>query len=258
MISILAAAGEALARSGRYTPTEFPAMLSALFTPQAVPKAAPAPRVPAVGVKSSVTDTYIVSLFDGSRHKQITRHLSANGVTPLEYRRMFDLPADYPMVAPATSRHRSAVAKSIGLGRSTLDLAVEAVVEVIDTVALESETPVEITEVADVIVTEVKAEIDPQTALDAEDEQTSTAADSAFVAEGSGTLPEGYTSVLDTISPEGKLICLLDGKPVAELARHARRHHGVSAAAYRARFGLPESYPMTAQGTAKFKETLAD
>ena len=38
-------------------------------------------------------------------------------MSPDEYRRKWGLPSDYPMVAPAYSRKRSAFAKDIGLGR---------------------------------------------------------------------------------------------------------------------------------------------
>jgi predicted transcriptional regulator len=47
-----------------------------------------------------------------------------------------------------------------------------------------------------------------------------------------------------SIHPEA-LISFLDGKPYKTLKRHLGRH-GLSEADYRARFGLPDSYPMTA------------
>ena len=85
---------------------------------------APAPAVepetpkPAVPVKKSVTEDYLISLFDGRKFKSLKRHLSAeHGMTPDEYRTMFGLPKDYPMVAPAYAKQRSSLAKSLGLGR---------------------------------------------------------------------------------------------------------------------------------------------
>jgi predicted transcriptional regulator len=39
-------------------------------------------------------------------------------MTPEEYRAKWNLPADYPMVAPAYAAQRSQFAKAIGLGRS--------------------------------------------------------------------------------------------------------------------------------------------
>lgn len=41
------------------------------------------------------------------------------------------------------------------------------------------------------------------------------------------------------------LVSFLDGKPYKTLRRHIHRH-GLSDADYRARFGLPDDYPMTA------------
>ena len=38
-------------------------------------------------------------------------------MTPDEYRAKWNLPADYPMVAPNYAQQRSAFAKKIGLGR---------------------------------------------------------------------------------------------------------------------------------------------
>ncbi len=73
---------------------------------------------PAVPIKRSVTDAYIVCLEDGLRFKSLRRHLrSAYGMTPEEYRAKWGLPHDYPMVAPNYAEHRSQLAKKIGLGK---------------------------------------------------------------------------------------------------------------------------------------------
>jgi predicted transcriptional regulator len=73
---------------------------------------------PAVPIKRSVTDAYIVCLDDGLRFKSLKRHLrSAYGMTPEEYRAKWGLPHDYPMVAPNYAEHRSQLAKKIGLGK---------------------------------------------------------------------------------------------------------------------------------------------
>jgi len=78
----------------------------------------PTPLTPAVPVRKSVTPEYIVCLEDGKRLKMLKRHLrSAYGMTPEEYRTRWDLPHDYPMVAPAYAEQRSQLAKDIGLGR---------------------------------------------------------------------------------------------------------------------------------------------
>lgn len=76
------------------------------------------PAKPAVPIKRSVTDAYIVCLEDGLKFKSLKRHLrSSYGMTPEEYRAKWGLPHDYPMVAPNYAAHRSKLAKQIGLGR---------------------------------------------------------------------------------------------------------------------------------------------
>ncbi len=73
---------------------------------------------PAVPIKRSVTQDYIISLEDGKKFKSLKRHLATHyGLTPDEYRAKWGLPADYPMVAPAYAAARSALAKTMGLGR---------------------------------------------------------------------------------------------------------------------------------------------
>jgi predicted transcriptional regulator len=76
-----------------------------------------APLVPAIPIKKSVTPDYIISLEDGRKFKSMKRYLGLRGMTPAEYRKKWGLPADYPMVAPSYAAARSALAKSMGLGR---------------------------------------------------------------------------------------------------------------------------------------------
>ena len=79
--------------------------------------AAPERPQPAVPVKKSVAPDYIVCLEDGKKLKMLKRHLkTAYNMTPEEYRDRWGLPADYPMVAPNYAKHRSNLAKKIGLG----------------------------------------------------------------------------------------------------------------------------------------------
>lgn len=74
--------------------------------------------VPAVPIKKSVTDDYIVCLEDGKKLKMLKRHLkTAYDMTPEDYRAKWGLSADYPMVAPSYARKRQELAKEIGLGR---------------------------------------------------------------------------------------------------------------------------------------------
>lgn len=76
------------------------------------------PLVPAVPIRKSVTPDAIICLEDGRAFKSLKRHLSASyGLTPDQYRAKWNLPADYPMVAPNYAEARSALAKSMGLGR---------------------------------------------------------------------------------------------------------------------------------------------
>lgn len=80
---------------------------------------APDPLKPAVSVKKSVSEQYLICLEDGKKFKSLKRHLrTAYDMTPEEYREKWGLPADYPMVAPGYSRQRSQLAKKMGLGRT--------------------------------------------------------------------------------------------------------------------------------------------
>ena len=83
---------------------------------EAAPVGAPKP-IPPVSIRKSITDEYLVSLEDGKRYRALKRHLTKYGMTPAEYRAKWGLPKDYPMVAPAYAAHRSALAKTLGLGR---------------------------------------------------------------------------------------------------------------------------------------------
>jgi len=72
---------------------------------------------PAAPIKKSVTPDYIICLEDGKKLKMLKRHLkTAYNMTPEEYRERWQLPSDYPMVAPNYARQRSTLAKEIGLG----------------------------------------------------------------------------------------------------------------------------------------------
>ena len=91
---------------------------AALSTVGTTPEVETRPE-PAVPVKKSVFPDYIVCLEDGKKRKMLKRHLlAAYGLTPEAYRTRWDLPRDYPMVAPNYASHRSALAKNLRLGRS--------------------------------------------------------------------------------------------------------------------------------------------
>ena len=67
--------------------------------------------------KSLASPDHIISMIDGKKYKALRRHLSANDLTPEQYRERYSLKSDYPMVAAGYSAARSAMAKSLGLGR---------------------------------------------------------------------------------------------------------------------------------------------
>lgn len=74
---------------------------------------------PAVSVRKSITADFIICLEDGKKFKSLKRHIRTQyGLTPAEYRQKWNLPADYPMVAPSYAESRSALAKASGLGQS--------------------------------------------------------------------------------------------------------------------------------------------
>jgi len=76
------------------------------------------PLVPAVPLKKSVQPDFIICLEDGKKFKSLKRHLRTHyNMTPAEYRTKWNLPHDYPMVAPNYAEKRSSLAKSMGLGR---------------------------------------------------------------------------------------------------------------------------------------------
>jgi len=73
---------------------------------------------PAISLKRSVTPEYIVCLEDGKKFKSLKRHLRTQyDMTPEQYREKWNLPPDYPMVAPNYAAARSELAKQMGLGQ---------------------------------------------------------------------------------------------------------------------------------------------
>ncbi len=102
--------------------TDLPAMIESVFGKLSeLGGTKPEPQEelkPAVPIRKSVTDDYIVCLEDGKKLKMLKRHLkTAYDMTPEEYRAKWSLPHDYPMVAPSYAAKRQALAKKIGLGR---------------------------------------------------------------------------------------------------------------------------------------------
>jgi len=84
---------------------------------QSAPQSAVEAQAPAVSVRKSITPDYLICLDDGKKFKSLKRHLTTLGLTAQQYRAKWDLPSDYPMVAPNYAAQRSALAKNIGLGQ---------------------------------------------------------------------------------------------------------------------------------------------
>jgi predicted transcriptional regulator len=63
---------------------------------------------PAISIRKSLANPdKLVSMIDGKPY----------GLTPAEYRRRYNLPADYPMTAPGYSARRREISIQLGLGR---------------------------------------------------------------------------------------------------------------------------------------------
>jgi predicted transcriptional regulator len=98
--------------------------LSNTGTPETPDVVRPEPAVP---IKRSVFPDHIVCLEDGKKLKMLKRHLATSyKMTPDQYRQRWNLPYDYPMVAPDYATRRSVLAKSIGLGRKRADAPASA------------------------------------------------------------------------------------------------------------------------------------
>lgn len=78
-----------------------------------------AKQKPAVSIKKSITDDYVICLEDGKKLKMLKRYLrTAYDLSPEDYRAKWGLSSNYPMVAPNYSKQRSVFARKIGLGKS--------------------------------------------------------------------------------------------------------------------------------------------
>jgi MucR family transcriptional regulator, transcriptional regulator of exopolysaccharide biosynthesis len=82
-------------------------------------------RTPAVSVRRSVHQDYVVCLDCGYRGKTLRRHISTrHGLSRDEYLKRWGLRSDHPLTAPAYSERRSTMAKALGFGRkSTAEVA---------------------------------------------------------------------------------------------------------------------------------------
>jgi predicted transcriptional regulator len=122
LISLTADVASAFVVNNRVSAAEVPSLITSIHEALASAGAPPAPKAaaqePAVRVRSSVKQDYIVCLEDGKKLKMLKRYLRINyNMTPEEYRTKWELPRDYPMIAPAYADQRRSIAKAIGLGR---------------------------------------------------------------------------------------------------------------------------------------------
>jgi len=76
-------------------------------------------RTPAVSVRRSVHQDYVVCLDCGFRGISLRRHIrTRHGLSKAEYVQRWGLRSDHPLTAPAYSERRAAIAKVIWLGRN--------------------------------------------------------------------------------------------------------------------------------------------
>ena len=74
--------------------------------------------LPALPLERAVTEDKVYCLCCGKGFKMLKRHIGAeHGLTEDEYRALFGLPADMPLVAPSYSERKSAYARKVGLGK---------------------------------------------------------------------------------------------------------------------------------------------
>ena len=122
LVALTADIAAAYVSANKIPPAEVASLISSIHTALAgtnVPAAADtAPQEPAVSIRSSVKQDYLVCLEDGAKLKMLKRYLRTRyNMSPEDYRAKWGLPRDYPMVAPAYAEQRRGLAHSIGLGR---------------------------------------------------------------------------------------------------------------------------------------------
>ncbi|WP_419506514.1 MucR family transcriptional regulator [Methylobacterium hispanicum] len=80
-------------------------------------------------IRKSITPDALMSFIDGRPYKTLRRHLTKHGLDVNSYRKRYGLPADYPTTSANYSAQRSALAKSLGLGRGGVAATEESVAE---------------------------------------------------------------------------------------------------------------------------------
>jgi len=109
--------------NNRVTVSDLPAVITSVHAALAGLGSAPVepveePPTPKVSVRASIKPDHLICLEDGLKLRTLKRHLmSHHNLTPEQYRARWNLPADYPMVAPSYTEQRRNLALSIGLGK---------------------------------------------------------------------------------------------------------------------------------------------
>ncbi len=122
LIELTADIASAYVSNNSVAASDLPSIIQSIFKaltvvdgPVEVPEA---PKTPAVPIKKSMTDDFLICLEDGRKFKSLKRHLRTKyNLSPDEYRAKWGLPRTYPMVAPAYAAARSNLAKQMGLGQ---------------------------------------------------------------------------------------------------------------------------------------------
>jgi len=118
----------------RVSADQLPSLISSVYAALAglgeTPEPVAEPKAPAVPVRKSVTPDYLICLEDGKKMVMLKRYLRTHyDMSPAEYRARWNLPADYPMVAPNYAEKRRGIAKDLGLGRKASEEPKEAPAE---------------------------------------------------------------------------------------------------------------------------------
>ncbi|ACA16366.1 transcriptional regulator, MucR family [Methylobacterium sp. 4-46] len=121
-ISLVAGIVAAYVSNNSVRPDDLPSLIAAVgatlgdLGKPAAPPVEEKPKATPTQIRKSITPDALISFIDAKPYKSMKRHLTKNGLTPDEYRQMYGLPRDYPMVAPNYAAQRSELAKSMGLG----------------------------------------------------------------------------------------------------------------------------------------------
>ena len=122
-IALVADIVAAYVSNNRMAPSELPGFIqlvhrSLCHIESGSPSFPPKRGEPAVSIEDSVRPDHIVCLEDGRKMKMLKRHLKTTyNMTPEQYRERWNLPSDYPMVAPNYAQQRRHIAKGAGLGK---------------------------------------------------------------------------------------------------------------------------------------------